>query len=111
VPDGVPHRGHDIERHAGRQPPVGPAGDALAEALEAAPGLPVIASGGLRDGVDVAKCLALGAVAAGLARPFLIAARADRATDAVGTAITQLRVATWAAGADSTASLGAGHLR
>ena len=77
----------------------------------AAPGLPVIASGGLRDGVDVAKCLALGAVAAGLARPFLIAAQADRAGEAVGTAIAQLRVATWAAGAPASAALGRGHLR
>ena len=64
----------------------------------AAPQLPVIASGGLRDGVDVAKCLALGAAAAGLARPFLLAAQADRAGAAVGTVLDQLRIATWAAG-------------
>jgi isopentenyl-diphosphate delta-isomerase len=88
-----------------------PTADALAGALAAAPGLPVIASGGLRDGVDVAKCLALGATAAGLARPFLIAARADKAGEAVATAIAQLRVATWAAGAPATAALGEEHLR
>src|SRR5918997_798180 len=81
-----------------------PTAEALAGALAAAPGLPVIASGGLRDGVDVAKCLALGAAAGGLARPFLIAARADKASDAVGAAITQLRVATWAAGAPPPAA-------
>ena len=52
-----------------------PTADALAAARSAAPGLPVVASGGLRDGVDVAKCLALGATAAGLARPLLLAAR------------------------------------
>ncbi len=71
----------------------------------------MIASGGLRDGVDAAKCLALGAVAAGLARPFLIAARADRAAEAVGAVIAQLRVATWAAGAPASAALGEEHLQ
>ena len=37
----------------------------------AAPGMKLIASGGLRGGMDCAKCLALGAELAGLARPFL----------------------------------------
>jgi isopentenyl-diphosphate delta-isomerase len=88
-----------------------PTAASLVGALRAAPGLPVVASGGLRDGVDVAKCVALGATAAGLARPFLIAARADEAGRAVGGVIAQLRVATWAAGAPSTAGLGPEHLR
>lgn len=39
-----------------------------------APNIPLIASGGLRDGIDVAKTLALGADIAGLAWPFLQAA-------------------------------------
>ncbi|HYI19704.1 MAG TPA: alpha-hydroxy-acid oxidizing protein, partial [Solirubrobacteraceae bacterium] len=86
-----------------------PTVDALAGALPA--GLPVIASGGLRHGVDVAKCLALGAVAAGLARPFLIAAREDRASRAIAEVLAQLRIATWAAGAPSSAALGTEHLR
>jgi isopentenyl-diphosphate delta-isomerase len=88
-----------------------PTVDALHDALAAAPGLPVIASGGLRDGVDVAKCLALGAVAGGLARPLLVAAQADRARAALGVVVAQLRTATWAAGAASTLSLGREHLR
>ena len=71
---------------------------ALKAAREAAPELPVVASGGLRDGVDVAKCMALGAVACGLARPFLVAAQADDTGDALGTVLTQLRIATGAAG-------------
>src|SRR5215204_4299448 len=48
-----------------------PTGRAVVEAATAAQGLPVIASGGLRDGVDVAKCLALGARAGAIARPLL----------------------------------------
>jgi len=87
-----------------------PTADALAAARSAAPGLPVVASGGLRDGVDVAKCLALGASAAGLARPLLLAARDDRAGEAVATVIDQLRIATWAAGAPSADALGEAHL-
>jgi isopentenyl-diphosphate delta-isomerase len=88
-----------------------PTAVALREAVATAPGLPVIASGGLRDGVDVARCLALGAVAAGLARPFLLAAQSDRVVATLGTVVDQLRIAVWATGASSAAALGPEHLR
>jgi isopentenyl-diphosphate delta-isomerase len=88
-----------------------PTADAIADARSVVPGLPLIASGGLRDGVDVARCLALGATAAGMARSFLVAARADRAPAAIATVIEQLRIATWAAGASSAQELGRQHLR
>jgi len=88
-----------------------PTAEALADARAAAPGLPLIASGGIRDGVDVAKCLALGATAAGLAAPLLAAAQADRAGDAIAVLIRQLRIATWLAGAPSAQELGREHLR
>jgi isopentenyl-diphosphate delta-isomerase len=88
-----------------------PTVDALTDARAAAPGLPLIASGGLRDGVDVAKCIALGATAGGLARPLLVAAQAGRAEQAVGAIVEQLRIATWLTGAGSVHELGREHLR
>jgi isopentenyl-diphosphate delta-isomerase len=88
-----------------------PTADALAAARATAPDLPIIASGGLRDGVDAAKALALGAAAAGLARPFLLAAQAGTASEVAATLVRQLRIAVWAAGAPSAAALGPEHLR
>ena len=88
-----------------------PTAEALAEARLAAPYLPLIASGGVRDGVDAARCLALGAVAVGLARPLLIAAQQGRASEAVAVLVRQLQIATWATGAARSAELGPEHLR
>ena len=88
-----------------------PTADALADARMAAPGMQLIASGGIHNGVEIAKCLALGATAAGIARPFLVAAQADAATEAVGAVVEQLRIATWLAGAPSAQELTAEHLR
>jgi isopentenyl-diphosphate delta-isomerase len=51
-----------------------PTVEAIQNVTETAPGLPVFASGGLRNGVDIAKCLALGACIGGMAGPFLKAA-------------------------------------
>ena len=87
-----------------------PTADAVRAAVAIAPDLPVIASGGVRDGVEAAKCLALGARAAGLARPFLLAAQAGQASAAVEAVIRQLRIATWAAGAARAADLTEEHI-
>ena len=87
-----------------------PTAEAVRTAVAVAPGLPVIASGGVRDGVEAAKCLALGARAAGLARPFLLAAQAGQASAAVGAVVRQLLVATWAVGAGAAADLSEEHL-
>ena len=45
--------------------------EAILNVRQAAPQLKVIASGGLRSGIEIAKCLALGAILGGMASPFL----------------------------------------
>jgi len=87
-----------------------PTADALRCARAAAPSLPIIASGGVRNGVDVARCLALGAGAAGMARPLLVAAQEDRAGEVLATVIRQLRIATWLVGAAACDELGEEHI-
>jgi isopentenyl-diphosphate delta-isomerase len=51
-----------------------PTADCIVDIRAIAPQVPLIASGGLRNGLDVAKAIALGADLAGLAFPFLQAA-------------------------------------
>ena len=51
-----------------------PTADAILNVRRAAPELTVFASGGLRSGVEIAKCIALGASLGGMASPFLKAA-------------------------------------
>ena len=57
-------------------------------AREGAPGLPIIASGGVYDGIGAAKAVALGASLVGMARPFLDAAM--RSTEQVQDVATEL---------------------
>jgi isopentenyl-diphosphate delta-isomerase len=51
-----------------------PTAEAICYVRRVAPNMPIIASGGLRTGVEIAKCLALGASLGGMAGPFLKAA-------------------------------------
>jgi isopentenyl-diphosphate delta-isomerase len=84
-----------------------PTAETLLMARRGAPNLPIIASGGLRDGIDVAKCIALGAAAAGMAGPFLKAAAVS--TEAVSEAIAEITrvlcIAMFCAGAGSIPEL------
>jgi isopentenyl-diphosphate delta-isomerase len=84
-----------------------PTAEALLAARRGAPNLPLLASGGIRTGIEVAKALALGAEAAGIASPFLKAAAVS--TEAVIALMDELaaeiRVAMFAAGAKDIAAL------
>lgn len=88
--------------------------DALSAAVAQAPDdMVLIASGGLRDGVDAIKCLALGADLVGFGHRLLgaAAAGAQTATDELQVVLDQMRIATWAVGAGSSAALDESRLR
>jgi isopentenyl-diphosphate delta-isomerase len=75
---------------------------------QAAPHLPIFASGGINNGIDVAKCIALGASVAGLAGHFLRAADSNGVAGVVELAETitdELRIAMFSAGAVNLAAL------
>jgi len=77
-----------------------PTADALRDVHRALPHVPLIASGGLRNGVDLAKCIALGATLGGMAAPFLRSAveSPQAVHERIRLTVAQLRVAMFAAG-------------
>ncbi len=72
-----------------------PTAESVQQARQGAPGLPIIASGGITNGVEGAKCIALGASLFGLARPFLRAATesAGAVSEEIDVIVGQLRIA------------------
>ncbi len=87
--------------------------EAVKNARRAAPHLPVIASGGLQNGIDAAKCLALGASLCGLAGPMLRAAAISRAEldETIFQLERELRITMFAAGYGSIAELQTARLQ
>ena len=80
----------------------------------AAPDLPVFASGGIRNGIDVAKCIALGANLVGFAGEFLRAADkggVEGVVELAGAITDELRVAMFCSGAGDLPALAQTSLR
>jgi isopentenyl-diphosphate delta-isomerase len=76
-------------------------------------GLTVIASGGLRNGIDVAKAIALGADLAGMAFPFLKAATEspERVAEKVQRIVLELKICMFCLGVTTVAELRHAKLR
>jgi isopentenyl-diphosphate delta-isomerase len=89
-----------------------PTAESIRYVREAAPRVPVFASGGLANGVDGAKCLALGATLFGMARPFLRAATvsANAVSEEIAVALGQLRAVMLCVGAADLNALGQAEL-
>jgi isopentenyl-diphosphate delta-isomerase len=78
-----------------------PTDEALIQVRRAAPGIPLIASGGIRSGLDMAKCIALGADIAALGQPLLeyALASADKVVEFLTGIIHEIKIAMLCAGA------------
>ena len=84
-----------------------PTADSIIQVKKAVPDLLIFASGGLRSGLDIAKSIALGASAGGMAGPFLKAAAqsVDHVIDLISETTNQIRITMFGAGVDSIKKL------
>ena len=89
-----------------------PTAESILNARKAAPEMTVFASGGIKDGLDIAKCVALGATLGGMAGGFLKAAAVstEKAVEMMKLTKRQIEVTMFAAGAGTLAGLKAGKL-
>lgn len=84
-----------------------PTAESIRIVKQAAPGLAVFASGGIKDGLDIAKCVALGASLGGMAGNFLKAAAVspEKAMEMMNLTRRQIQVTMFAAGVGSLDAL------
>jgi isopentenyl-diphosphate delta-isomerase len=84
-----------------------PTAEAIQQVRAAAPHLPVLASGGIKDGVDVAKCIGLGGSLVGIAGRILKSATIseEETIATVDQVNRELVISMFAAGIDSISSL------
>jgi isopentenyl-diphosphate delta-isomerase len=80
---------------------------ALVQCRDMLPEMPLVASGGIRTGIDVAKAIALGADAAAMAHPFLEAATrsSDAVAEVIDRLVQELKIAMFLVGARTIADL------
>lgn len=84
-----------------------PTADSLIQTRRAAPNVPLFASGGIRTGIEVAKCIVLGASLVGLASPLLKLANVSTENTIAGIEMlaAQLRVVMFGIGAQNLDAL------
>lgn len=90
-----------------------PTSQAILNVRQAAPELRIFASGGLRNGVDIAKCLALGASLGGMAGPYLKAgvAGVDVTIQTIQEIRREIQVCMFGCGAGDLSALRNGKLK
>ena len=84
-----------------------PTAESIQLVKQAIPGMTIFASGGLKDGLDIAKCIALGASLGGMAGSFLKAAAVstENAVEMMKLTKRQIEVTMFACGAGSLEEL------
>jgi isopentenyl-diphosphate delta-isomerase len=84
-----------------------PTAESVVMARSGAPDLPLIASGGMANGIDVAKAIRLGATLGGFASPLLKAASEseEAAHELLSALVTELRISMFCTGAADIAAL------
>ena len=89
-----------------------PTANSILNVKRAAPDMTIFASGGLNDGLDIAKCFALGATLGGMAGQFLKAAAVstEKAVEMIKLTKRQIEVTMFAAGFGTLDGLKVGKL-
>jgi isopentenyl-diphosphate delta-isomerase len=84
-----------------------PTATSILNVKKAAPGIAIFASGGLKNGLDIAKCIALGATLGGVAGQFLKAAAISRekVSELLRLTRQQIQVSMFGAGANDLSAL------
>lgn len=84
-----------------------PTVDSLKNVKRAAPEMIIFASGGLKDGLDIAKCIALGATLGGMAGSFLKAASVseDEVLAKIRMTMEQIKISMFASGTETLSGL------